>query len=147
VYSGSLVVRGHGRAEVTATGARSEIGKIGLAITRIDTEPSRLLIQTRRLVRNLAALSLSLSALAVFLYGFWRGGWLDALLSGIALGKCQLVPKSIQTIHSSTRKQCYHKKAPPHRRRPVPIAEMGPGLRREVKGGDAALNHLNASEH
>ncbi len=34
VYSGSLVVRGHGRAEVTATGARSEIGKIGLAITR-----------------------------------------------------------------------------------------------------------------
>ena len=33
VYSGSLVVRGHGRAEVTATGARSEIGKIGLAIT------------------------------------------------------------------------------------------------------------------
>src|SRR5215472_4892656 len=35
VYSGSLVVRGHSRAEVTATGARSEIGKIGLAITRI----------------------------------------------------------------------------------------------------------------
>src|SRR5215469_6998662 len=29
VYSGSLVVRGHGRAEVTAIGARSEIGKIG----------------------------------------------------------------------------------------------------------------------
>ena len=90
MYSGSLVVRGHGRAEVTATGARSEMGKIGLAITRIDTEPSRLRIQTRRLVRNLAALSLSLIALAVFLYGFWRGGWLDPLLSGIALGKCQL---------------------------------------------------------
>jgi magnesium-transporting ATPase (P-type) len=103
VYSGSLVVRGHGRVEVTATGARSEIGKIGLAITRIDTEPSRLRIQTRRLVCNLAALSLSLSELAVFLYGFWRGGWLDPLLSGIALGKCRLVPKSIQTIHSSTR--------------------------------------------
>ena len=29
-----LVVRGHGRAEVTAPGPRSEIGKIGLAITR-----------------------------------------------------------------------------------------------------------------
>jgi Ca2+-transporting ATPase len=41
VYSGSLVVRGHGRAEVTATGPRSEIGKIGLAITRMDTEPPR----------------------------------------------------------------------------------------------------------
>ena len=90
VYSGSLVVRGHGSAEVTATGARSEIGKIGLAISRIDTEPPRLRVQTRRLVRNFAAVSLSLSALAVLLYGLWRGGWLDALLSGIALGMSML---------------------------------------------------------
>jgi Ca2+-transporting ATPase len=90
LYSGSLVVRGHGRAEVTATGARSEIGKIGLAIARIDTEPPRLRVQTQRLVRNFAAVSLSLSALAVVLYGLWRGGWLDALLSGIALGMSML---------------------------------------------------------
>jgi Ca2+-transporting ATPase len=90
VYSGSLVVRGHGRAEVIATGARSEIGKIGLAIARIDTEPPRLRVQTRRLVRNFAAVSLSLSALAVLLHGLWRGGWLDALLSGIALGMSML---------------------------------------------------------
>jgi P-type Ca2+ transporter type 2C len=90
VYSGSMVVRGHGRAEVTATGASSEIGKIGLAITRIDTEPPRLRVQTRRLVRNFAAVSLSLSALAVVLYGLWRGGWLDASLSGIALGMSML---------------------------------------------------------
>ena len=90
VYSGSMVVRGHGRAEVTATGAHSEIGKISLAIRRIDTEPPRLRVQTRRLVRNFAAVSLSLSALAVVLYGLWRGGWLDALLSGIALGMSML---------------------------------------------------------
>jgi Ca2+-transporting ATPase len=90
VYSGSLVVRGHGRAEVTATGTRTEIGKIGLAITRIDIEPPRLRVQTRRIVRNFAAVSLSLSALAVLFYGFWRGGWLDALLSGIALGMSML---------------------------------------------------------
>jgi P-type Ca2+ transporter type 2C len=90
VYSGSLVVRGHGSAEVSATGARSEIGKIGLAITRIDTEPPRLRVQTRRLVRNFAAVSLSLSALAVVLYGLRRGGWLDALLNGIALGMSML---------------------------------------------------------
>src|SRR6266567_816706 len=90
VYSGSLVVRGHGRAEVTATGAHSEIGKIGLAITRIDTEPPRLRNQTRRLVRNFAMVSLSLSAVAVLLYGLLRGTWLEALLSGIALGMSML---------------------------------------------------------
>jgi Ca2+-transporting ATPase len=90
VYSGSLVVRGNGRAEITATGGRSEIGKIGLAITRIETEPPRLRTQTRRLVRNFAMVSLSLSALAVLLYGLWRGSWLEASLSGIALGMSML---------------------------------------------------------
>jgi Ca2+-transporting ATPase len=90
VYSGSLVVRGSGRAEITATGPRSEIGKIGVAITGIEMEPPRLQAETGRLVRRFAAVSLSLSALAVPLYGLMRGGWLDAVLSGIALGMSML---------------------------------------------------------
>ena len=90
VYSGSLVVRGHGRANVTATGPRSEIGKIGVAITGIVTEPPRLQAETGRLVRRFAAVGLSLSVLAVPLYGVLRGHWLDAVLSGIALGMSML---------------------------------------------------------
>jgi Ca2+-transporting ATPase len=90
VFSGSLVVRGQGRALVTATGSRSEIGKIGLAITRIETEPPRLRQQTRRLVTRFATVSLAVSALATVLYGLWRGSWLDALLSGIALSMAML---------------------------------------------------------
>jgi Ca2+-transporting ATPase len=90
VYSGSLVVRGRGRAVVTATGPRSEIGKIGVAISGIESEPPRLQAETGRLVRRFAAVSLSLSVLAVPLYGFLRGGWLDAVLSGIALGMSML---------------------------------------------------------
>jgi putative membrane protein len=70
------VVRGSGRAEITATGPRSEIGKIGVAITGIEMEPPRLQAETGRLVRRFAAVSLSLSALAVPLYGLMRGGWL-----------------------------------------------------------------------
>ncbi len=90
VFSGSLVVRGHGQARVTATGANSEIGKIGLAITRIETEPPLLRLQTRRLVARFAIVSLGASALATVLYGLWRGSWLDALLSGIALSMSML---------------------------------------------------------
>jgi P-type Ca2+ transporter type 2C len=75
---------------VTATGPRSEIGKIGTAIATIETEPPRLRAETGRLVRRFAAVSLSLSALAVPLYGLLRGGWLDAVLSGIALGMSML---------------------------------------------------------
>jgi len=90
VFSGSLVVRGQGRAVVTATGPRSEIGEIGVAIIGIEAEPPRLQAETSRLVRRFAMVSLSLSALAVPLYGLLRGGWLDAVLSGIALGMSML---------------------------------------------------------
>ena len=97
VYSGSLVVRGRGRAVVTATGARSEIGKIGVAITSIVAEPPRLQKETGRLVKRFAAISLSASALAVLLYGTLRGHWFDAALSGIALGMSML-PEEIPLV-------------------------------------------------
>src|SRR5690348_3318264 len=90
VYSGSLVVRGHGMAQVTATGTRSALGKIGVAISGIEIEPPRLQAETGRLVRRFAVVSLGLSAAAIPLYGFLHGGWLEAVLSGIALGMSML---------------------------------------------------------
>jgi Ca2+-transporting ATPase len=90
VFSGSLVVRGTGVAEVVATGPRSEIGKIGQSLTALETEPPRLIAQTRRLVRVFAMVGGAVSVLAVLLYGTLRGGWLDALLAGIALGMSML---------------------------------------------------------
>ena len=90
VFSGTLVTRGTGRARVIATGPRSEIGKIGLALHGIELEPPRLRVQTRLLVANFAVVSMTLSALAVVLYGSLRGSWLDALLGGIALGMSML---------------------------------------------------------
>lgn len=90
VFSGSLVVRGSGLAEVTATGARSEIGQIGQSLAKLETEPPRLQVQTRRVVRLFAVFGGGVSLLAVLLYGFMRGGWLDAVLAGIALGMSML---------------------------------------------------------
>ncbi|MEO8499987.1 MAG: cation-translocating P-type ATPase [Vicinamibacteria bacterium] len=90
VYSGSLVVRGAGIAEVTATGALSEIGKIGQSLSTMDLEPPRLQAQTRRLVQVFGMIGGGVSLLAVILYGTLRGGWLDAVLAGIALGMSML---------------------------------------------------------
>ncbi len=90
VYSGSLVVRGTGIAEVTGTGASSEIGKIGQSLRTLDLEPPRLQAQTRRLVRVFGMVGGAVSLLAVILYGTLRGGWLDAVLAGIALGMSML---------------------------------------------------------
>ncbi len=90
VYSGSLVVRGHGIAEVFATGARSELGKIGQALSAVKTESPHLQRQMRWLVRLFAVIGIAVSALAVVLFGLLRGGWLEALLNGIALGMSML---------------------------------------------------------
>jgi P-type Ca2+ transporter type 2C len=90
MFSGTLIVRGEGTAVVRSTGPSSEIGRIGQALGKIALEPPRLQQQTARLVRNFAFVGLSASLLAVLLYGFLRGDWLQALLGGIALGMSML---------------------------------------------------------
>ncbi len=90
IFSGTMVVRGHGLAEVQATGTHSEIGKIGQALSTIETEPPLLRRQTHRLVQIFATVGLTLSAVAVVLYGLFRGSWLDGLLGGVALSMSML---------------------------------------------------------
>jgi Ca2+-transporting ATPase len=90
VFSGSLIVRGSGMAEVIATGSRSEIGRVGQALRTLEVEPPRLRVETARLVRLSALGGAVVSLLAVLLYGMTRGGWLDAVLAGIAIGMSML---------------------------------------------------------
>ncbi|MFO1109392.1 MAG: cation-translocating P-type ATPase [Bradyrhizobium sp.] len=90
VFSGTLVVRGGGVAEVTSTGLRTEIGKIGQSLRSLETETPRLQLQTRRLVTVFAFASAVVIALTVLLYGLYRGGWLEGVLAGIALGMSML---------------------------------------------------------
>ena len=97
VFSGSLVVRGHGRALVTATGAKSEIGKIGSALGAIRVEAPRLQSETRRIVRIAAIAGLAVSATAAITYGLARNSWLDGILSGIAVGM-SLMPEEFPLV-------------------------------------------------
>jgi P-type Ca2+ transporter type 2C len=90
VYAGTLIVQGHALARVTATGERSEIGRIGTALGTVENERSPLQKQTARLVRNLALLALALSLVLVLVHGLIKGDWLQALLAGIALAMAML---------------------------------------------------------
>ena len=90
IFSGTLVVRGQGLAEIRATGIHSEIGRIGHALSVIETEPPILHQQTRRLVQILAITGMTISTIAVVLYGLFRGSWLDGLLAGVALSMSML---------------------------------------------------------
>ena len=90
VFAGTMAVRGQGMALVTAIGAASEIGRIGKALREIESEPTPLRAQTRRLVRLFTVTGFALSAAVILLYGLGRGEWLAGVLAGITLAMAML---------------------------------------------------------
>lgn len=90
LYSGTLLVHGHGLVLVTATGPQTEIGRIGSALARIKPERSPLQKQNARLVRIFALAGACASILLVVLLGQRSGDWLESLLAGIALAMSML---------------------------------------------------------
>ncbi len=97
VFAGTLIARGSGIACVTATGLRSEMGKIGQALTSITMEQPRLQRQLQRLVRDFALVGLAVASLVVLLLGISRGSWLQAALGGIAVGM-SVLPEEIPLV-------------------------------------------------
>jgi len=90
VYGGTLVVRGHGLAEVRATGPRSEVGRLGASLAALDPGRTPLQLEVTSLVKTFAVVGLALCAALVVLHGATRGDWLQGLLAGIALAMAML---------------------------------------------------------
>jgi len=90
VYSGSLIVRGTALALVTATGPATEIGRIGTSLGQLEAETPHLQRQMGRMVAVFAAIGTAVSGAVVVLYGTLRGGWLDGILAGVAVGMSML---------------------------------------------------------
>ena len=90
VYSGSLLTSGQGVGRITATGARTELGRIGKALQTLVPEPSPIQKETRRAIVVFATIGLSLCALVTALFGVLRGDWLNGLLAGITLAMANL---------------------------------------------------------
>ena len=85
VFGGTHVIRGQAVVQVTATGMRSEMGRIGASLASLETQPTPLHRQTARLVRIIATVALVLCTTLVITQGLRTGDWLAALLAGIAL--------------------------------------------------------------
>ncbi len=97
VFAGTLVVRGHGLAEISATGGRSELGKIGMSLATLESAPPRIQGEVNRLVRVLG-LAGGVCCLAVFvILGAGRGAWLEALLAGLTLAM-SLLPEELPVV-------------------------------------------------
>lgn len=97
VFAGTLVVGGHGMAEVTATGAQTQMGRIGGSLAAIDTQPTPLQKQLGRLVREFGWLALALSALVVLWHGWVRHDWVQGVLSALAFAMAML-PEEIPMV-------------------------------------------------
>jgi Ca2+-transporting ATPase len=97
VYSGTMVVRGQGIVEVTATGLDTEIGMIGGTLAALKTEDTPLQRETRRIVRNFAVVGLVLCAVVVVTYALTRGDWIRGLLAGITLAMA-ILPEEFPVV-------------------------------------------------
>jgi P-type Ca2+ transporter type 2C len=97
VYSGSMLTQGQGIAKVVATGAQSEIGKIGRALQTLSDEPSPLQKETSRIVTRLAFAALLICVTVAVLYGLSRGNWLAAILASITLAMA-IIPNEYPAV-------------------------------------------------
>ncbi|MCJ7618075.1 MAG: cation-translocating P-type ATPase [Desulfobacterales bacterium] len=97
VYSSTLVVQGQGIAQVLTTGLRTEIGKIGKALQKLEPDETFLQKETGRLVRKLALLGLTLCVVVVIVFGLTRGDWLNGLLAGITLAMA-ILPEEFPVV-------------------------------------------------
>ncbi len=85
VFAGTLIVRGQGLMQVSAIGAKTELGRIGKSLQDIAVESSPLRDEIGLLTRHLAVIGAGLCLVLALLYWTLRGGWLDGLLAGITL--------------------------------------------------------------
>ncbi len=75
VYASTLVISGHGVVEVLATGRDTRVGRIGASLASIETAPTPLQRQLRRLVQGFGAAAAVTSTVLVVWYGLQRGEW------------------------------------------------------------------------
>jgi Ca2+-transporting ATPase len=90
VLAGTLVTAGHGLAEVLATGARTQMGRIGASLAAIGNVETPLQAQLHRVVRAFGTAALACSLLLTLWYGLKEGAWTQGVLAGIALAMAML---------------------------------------------------------
>ncbi len=97
LFASTLVVYGQGVMEVTATGAKTEIGKIGKLMQSPVREQTHLERQISRWVRIFARIAATLCGLLVLAYGLTRGNWLSGLLAGLTLAMA-ILPNELPAV-------------------------------------------------
>jgi len=97
IFAGTLIVSGQAVAEVTATGPRTAIGKIGAALAALEPSAAPLQKAISRLVGWLGLAAGLFCLLVLLAYGLMRGDWLEAALAGITVA-IAMIPEEFPMV-------------------------------------------------
>lgn len=97
LFAGTLIGSGNGTAEVIATGARTEVGRIGAALGTIEMSKAPLYREIGRVVRRLAIVAIVICVVLVGINIASGRGWLESALSGITLAM-SLLPEELPVV-------------------------------------------------
>ncbi|URD59819.1 cation-translocating P-type ATPase [Sphingomonas sp. KRR8] len=97
IFASTLVLRGHGVAEVARTGTATEIGQIGSELGLLEEEPTRLQKDIGRLVKRVGALAVIFCVIAALIIGLLRADWFGGALTGLTLA-IALVPEEFPMV-------------------------------------------------
>ncbi|WP_437574049.1 cation-translocating P-type ATPase [Sorangium sp. So ce887] len=102
IFTGTSIVRGKGRAVVTATGVHTELGRIGEMIRSVGEQKTPLEERLDRFGSMILRVCLALSAVLLG-WGFIRGGrpWHELLLEGVSLAVAA-IPEGLPAITTIT---------------------------------------------
>ncbi len=96
-HSGTLIVKGSGFATVTATGAHTEMGKIGRSLTDIVRSKTLLQTEVNRIVAWLLGMAIAICAAVALLHGTVHGEWLTGILFGLTLA-ISMIPEEFTVV-------------------------------------------------
>jgi P-type Ca2+ transporter type 2C len=97
VFSGTLVVSGQAMAEVRAIGAATELGRIGAALSGVETEHTPLQREVGRLVQRVATAGIMLCLVVGTVYAAAHGDWIAGTLAGITLAMA-ILPEEFPVV-------------------------------------------------
>lgn len=97
VQMGTLIVGGKALIQVTSTGQRTEMGKIGKSLSEVDVNESYLSMEVHRLVAFFAWTGGILCLAIVFIYGFIHQDWMGGILAGLATAM-SLLPEEFPVV-------------------------------------------------
>jgi Ca2+-transporting ATPase len=97
LFAGALIVRGQAVAQITRTGPRTALGKIGVSLASIRQEATPLQKTAARLVTWLGAFAIGFCVLVAVAYGLLRGDWIGGALAGVTVA-IALIPEEFPMV-------------------------------------------------